>query len=230
MKLNCAVLFSGGKDSTYALYLAMKKYEVKCLLTLVSKNPESYMFHVPNIEFTKMQAKALELPLLVERTKGKKEEELKDLRNLIIIAKEKYNIKVIAAGAIASRYQKERIQAICADLGLELFAPLWGIDAGDYVNEIIKKRFKVIITAVSADGLDKSFLGKIIDNNIFNKLKEINKKTGINIAGEGGEYETFVLDGPMFKKKLVVDDYEIRMEKEDTGVYNIKKIKLVEKT
>lgn len=230
MKLKCAVLFSGGKDSTYALYLAMKQYEVKCLLALVSENPESYMFHVPNIKFTKMQAKSLELPLLMEKTEGKKEEELKDLRNLIVIAKKRYKIEVIAAGALASKYQKERIEAICADLGLELFAPLWGVDANDYMNEIIKNRFKAVITAVSAEGLDRSFLGNVIDNDVLNKLKEISKKTGMNLAGEGGEYESFVIDGPIFKKRLVIDDAEINMEKDNVGVYNIKKIKLVEKS
>lgn len=228
--MECAVLFSGGKDSTYALYLAMKKYEVKCLLALVSENPESYMFHVPNIKFTKMQAKSLELPLLMEKTEGKKEEELKDLRNLIIIAKKKYKIEVIAAGALASKYQKERIQAVCADLGLELFAPLWGVNAEDYMNEIIKNRFKAVITAVSAEGLDRSFLGNVIDNDVLNKLKGISKKTGINITGEGGEYESFVLDGPIFKKKLVVKDFEIKMERENTGVYKIKEIKLLPKS
>lgn len=228
--MNAAALFSGGKDSTYALYLAMKEHDVKCLLTLISENPESYMFHVPNIEFTKMQAKALELPLLMEKTKGEKEKELMDLRNLIIIAKEKYDIKVIVAGALASRYQKERIEAICADLDLELFAPLWGVDAEEYMSDIIKNNFKVIITAISAEGLDKSFLGKVIDFDIIKKLKIINKKTGINIAGEGGEYESFVLDGPIFKKKVVIEDAEISMEKENTGVYEIKKIKLVEKS
>ena len=227
--MNAAALFSGGKDSTYALYLALKQHDVKCLLTLVSENPESYMFHVPNIEFTKEQAKAIGMPLLMAKTKGKKEVELEDLRALIIIAKEKYDIKMIVAGAIASKYQKERVQTICADLELELFAPLWGVDAESYINDIIKNKFKVIITAVSADGLDKSFLGKVIDDDIIKKLKDISKKTGIHLAGEGGEYETFVLDGPIFRKKLVIENAEINMEKENAGVYNIKKIKLMNK-
>lgn len=227
--MKAAALFSGGKDSTYALYLAMKEHEVECLLALVSENPESYMFHVPNIEFTKQQAKALEIPLLIAKTKGKKEEELEDLRNLIIIAKEKYKIQAIVAGAIASKYQKERIEAICAVLDLELLAPLWDVDLEEYMDNIIKNKFKVIITAIFAEGLNETFLGKVIDINIINELKQISKTTGINIAGEGGEYESFVLDAPIFKKKLVIEDSEIRMEKENVGVYFIRKLKLLEK-
>ena len=85
--MRLGVLFSGGKDSTLALHLAAEKEEVVCLITVVSKNQESYMFHTPNIDVTVLQAEALGLPLVSVATEGQKEEELADLERAIAEAK-----------------------------------------------------------------------------------------------------------------------------------------------
>jgi len=111
--MKIAVLFSGGKDSCYSAYLAKKKgYELVCLITVYSDNQESYMFHTPSVKKTKKQAEVMNLPLVIQKTKGEKEEELKDLKNAISIAKEKYGINTLVTGALHSEYQASRIQKI----------------------------------------------------------------------------------------------------------------------
>src|SRR3989344_2786086 len=127
MKL--ALLFSGGKDSTYAGFIAKKcKHKIVCLITLQSKNQDSYMFHTPSISKTQSQADAMKIPLIIQKTKGKKESELKDLKLAIRFAKKKYKVQGIITGAVESIYQASRIQKICDELNLECFNPLWQKD------------------------------------------------------------------------------------------------------
>ena len=227
MKL--AALISGGKDSIYAAYKESKKNEIICLINLKSKNPCSWIFHTINVHITELQAKAIGLPLISLETEGVKEKEIEDLKKAIKIAKEKYNIEGIVSGAIKSNYQKQRIDKICKKLKLKSIDPLWHIDEEQYMRNLIKNKFKVIITSIAADGLNKDFLGKEINNELVNKLKIINKKNRINISGEGGEYESFVTDCPLFKKKLKVNKAEIEMENECTGRYLIEDVELIEK-
>ncbi len=201
--MRLGVLFSGGKDSTLALYKAMKDNEIACLISVQSKNPESYMFHTPNINLVEHQAKALILPLIITSTKGEKEKELKELETAIAIAKSKYNLDGIVTGAVASVYQASRIQAICEKLDLKIINPLWHEDQVQILREIIKDKFKVLIIGVFGEGMDK-FLGKEIDEEFITEIIKSKEKYGINPAGEGGEFESFVLNGPIFHKSLSI--------------------------
>ena len=205
MKKRCAVLFSGGKDSTMAAYLAKKKgYELTCLITVLSKNKDSYMFHTPSIQRTKQQAKVMNIPLIVDRTKGEKEKELKDLERVIKTAKKKYKINCVVTGALHSVYQASRIQKICDKLKLKCINPLWHKDEIKYLKEIIRRKFKVIVIGVSAYPLNASWLGRKIDKEFIEDVKELHEKYKIHVAGEGGEFETFVLDCPLFERSLKV--------------------------
>lgn len=208
MKL--AVLFSGGKDSTFAAYLAKKAgHEIICLISMYSENPFSYMFHTPSISKVEKQAEVMKIPLLKRKTEGKKELELKDLKEAILEAKKEYCIEGITTGAVQSVYQVSRIQKICDELGLEVFNPLWQKNQVELLRDLIKNKFDVIITGVAAYGLDKSWLGRKIDGSFIKDIKELNKKYKINPAGEGGEFESFVLNCPLFSKKLDVKGKEI---------------------
>ena len=170
MKL--AVLFSGGKDSTYATYLAKQnRYELTCLISILSENKESFMFHTPSIEKTKFQAKAMNIPLIVQKTHGKKEEELKDLEKAIKKAKEKYKIEGIITGAVESVYQASRVQKICDKLELECFNPLWQKNQLELLEDLIKNKFEVIITSVMAYPFNESWLGRKIDKKFIRKIK-----------------------------------------------------------
>jgi diphthine-ammonia ligase len=215
MKLG--VLFSGGKDSTYAIYLAKKQgYEPVCLISLVSENPHSFMFHTPSISATESQARAMNLPIIIQKTKGKKELELHELKDAIKQAKDKYKIDGIVTGAVESVYQASRIQKICNDLGLECFNPLWQKNQIKLLEDLIKDKFKIIITGVFAYPLDNKWLGRPIDKKFIEEIKLLNEKYKINPAGEGGEFESFVLRCPLFKKELKVKSFEDFKEGENS--------------
>ena len=226
MKL--AVLFSGGKDSVLAMSKAMKTDEVVCLISILSENKESYMFHTPNIELTKLQAEAIGLPLIQKTTKGVKEDELKDLKSAISEAVERFGIEGIVTGAVKSVYQSERIQNICDDLSLKCLNPIWHMDEEKLLNDLIENGFKVMISGVFAYPLDKSWLGKIIDINVIEDLVKLKEKYDISPVGEGGEIETTILDAPFFRKTLDVTDYEVHW-KGDSGWIEVKKANLKER-
>ncbi len=208
MKL--AALFSGGKDSTYAVHeISRQNYEVSCLISIKSENKDSYMFHTPNIDITELQSEALRIPVISFKTKGEKEKELNDLKKAIQKSVDKYEIQGIVTGALYSNYQRSRIEKLCDELGLKVFSPLWHTDQYEYFKRLVKEGYKVILTKVAAEGLDKSWLGKIISSEDVEKLKKLESKYGLNVAGEGGEFESLVIDAPMFKKRIVIRESEI---------------------
>ncbi len=226
MKL--AILFSGGKDSTITIHKALKEgHEVKYLISFISENPASYMFHYPNINLTKVQADCIGIPLITVPTKGEKEKELMDIKN--VLEKIKTEIDGVGAGALASRYQYDRVSNICKELNLKTYTPCWMEDDEKHWREIIDAGFEVIISGIATDGFTKKWLGRKIDLKALEELKELKKKYKIHMGLEGGEGESFVLDGPIFKKRIEIADSEIIMENECTGRLDIKKINIINK-
>jgi len=226
--MRLGVLFSGGKDSALALHKTAEKEEVACLITLVSENKESFMFHTPNINVTTLQAEALGLPLVQKATAGKPEAELKDLEEAIAQAVKAYGIDGVVSGAVESVYQSERIQRICNRLNIWCFNPLWQRNQKALLEEIVAKGFKVIISGVFAYPLDSTWLGKELDTELIGKLLRLQKEFGLSPAGEGGEIETTVLDAPLFKKKIEILAYAVEA-KGNSGVFRIKQARLVAK-
>ena len=221
--MNVGILFSGGKDSTYTAFIAKRMgYNVSCLISLVSNNKESYMFHTPSIKKTEEQAKVMGIPILTWETEGKKEEELKDLEKAIRIAIKEYRIEGIVTGAIQSIYQSSRIQKICNKLKIECFNPLWQKNEEDYLTELLKNKFKVVITGVFAFPFDNKWLGKEIDKKFINEVRILNKKYGISIIGEGGEFETLVVNCPLFKKEIKIKSFKDFKEGENSWRREIK--------
>ena len=207
MKLG--ILYSGGKDSNLAAWLAKKEgYKITCLISITSENKDSFMFHTPSISKVTSQSKAMKIPLILQKTKGKKETELKDLQKAIKKAKKEYQIQGIMTGAVESIYQASRVQKICHKLGLECFNPLWQKDQIELLEDLVREKFEVITIATAAYPLDQKFLGKKIDKKFLEEIKKLQKKYQINPAGEGGEYETFVLNSPMFEKKLNIKSFK----------------------
>jgi len=207
MKLG--ILFSGGKDSMFAGYLVKKQgYDIACLISINSENKDSFMFHTPSIDKVKKQAEVMEIPIIIQKTKGKKEIELKDLEKAIKKAVKDYEIKGIITGAVESVYQSSRIQKICNKLKIECFNPLWQKDQIELLKELIKNKFKVIITGVAAYPLDRTWLGRIVNKKFIKDVEILNEKYKINPAGEGGEFESFVLDCPLFKKPLKIKNFK----------------------
>jgi len=224
MKMKLVSLFSGGKDSTYALELAGKKHEIKYLATIHSKNPDSYMYHTPNIGLTLIQSQCLGIQLASKESKGEKEKELDDLRILL----KGLDAKGVVSGAVKSQYQKQRIEKVCKELKLKLFSPLWNKDEEKLLREMIKS-YEIVITAVSADGFDINWLGRRIDEECLEDLIKLKNKHGINLSGEGGEYETIVLDCPLFKKRIQIKEAS-KIWVANSGIYEIKDVSLVPKS
>jgi len=225
MKL--AALFSGGKDSTFALCKAMEEgHEIKYLVTIFPERQDSWMFHFPCVELTKLQADALGIKQITGKTRGEKEKELDCLKEILSKLKD---IDGVVSGALASNYQKKRIDKICKELGLESIVPLWYRDQEEILREECSI-FDVMITAVAAEGFDANWLGRRIDETAIADLKKLKEKFGINIAAEGGEFETFVLDAPIFKKKIEIKSFEKKWDnKTNSGYIEVKSVRLIKK-
>jgi len=226
MKLG--VLFSGGKDSTFACWKAMQQEEVVCLITVISGNPESYMFHTPNIHLAALQAEAAGLPLVEVETAGEKEEELLDLARALLAAREQFGIEGVVTGAILSVYQAARVQRVCRELDLWCFNPLWNADQEAYMEEIIDAGFRVIIAGVFSSPFSESWLGREIDRRTLDELREIAQKHRITLTGEGGEFETFVIDAPFFSRRVAIEEAS-RVYRNYNGVLRIERAGLAAK-
>jgi diphthine-ammonia ligase len=204
--MRLGVLCSGGKDSLFACYLAMQKEEVACLISVRSRNEESYMFHTPNVHLVPLQAEAAGIPLVTVETEGIEEAELADLSRAISLAMERHGIEGVVTGALLSVYQATRVQRICRDLDLWCFNPLWYTDPEAYMEQLIRSGFRVMVSGVFSAPFDAAWLGRIIDHESLEDLMQYAKKYRITLTGEGGEYETLVLDAPFFAKRIVIEE------------------------
>jgi len=223
--MKIGALFSGGKDSTYALYLLQEQgWEISSLLTVVPKASDSYMFHYPNVRWTKLQSEAMGIPIKYRESAGLKEKELKDVEELM--SREKCDGFV--CGAIASDYQWSRLNEISQRLGRPLFSPLWRKDQSMLLEDMVAAGFRFMIVGVYAEGFDESWLGKVITSRSIRELERLRDKYRISVSGEGGEIETFVLDGPNFKKAVHVVEAETNWSRH-AGNYTIREAVLESK-
>ena len=225
MKL--ASLFSGGKDSTYAIYVVKKQgHDVKCLLSVFPKSDESHLLHHPNMKWTKLQSESMNIPqLTITSTSDETDNELILIENLLQNAKEQFQIEGLVHGGIQSKFQKDKFEKICSKLNLKVIAPLWNTDPENYMNELLDAEFDFIMTTVSSDGLDDSWLGKTISKSDIVLLKNLSEKFGFNLNFEGGEAETFVTNCPLFTNSIKInqsekkwDGYRGRFEIVDAGL------------
>jgi diphthine-ammonia ligase len=197
--MRVAALVTAGKDSALALYRALRQdFKVEHLVTMIPQREDSWMFHSVNIHLTDLFAEAVGIPLVKSETAGIKEMELKDLKDLLATL----DIEGVVSGAILSNYQKERIDRICRELGLESIAPLWHENPMNLLKEMISLNFEAIIVGVYAYGFDESWLGRRIDSATIGDLAILNKEYQVSLVGEGGEYETLVLDASFFTKRI----------------------------
>ena len=203
--MKVAILFSGGKDSCYSTWYSLHQgWEITSLITVISDNPDSFMFHTPNIKWTTLQAEAIGLPIHNIGTCGEKEEELSDLKYGLKELLDTISFKGVVSGVIQSEYQKKRVDKICDSLGIENISPLWQRDPMEILEEEISLGFDFILSSCSARGLTRDWIGRRVDKDSLKKLKKIFIRFGIHPAFEGGEAESFVLDAPIFRKKIKI--------------------------
>ena len=203
MTLRVAVSFSGGKDSTYATWIALHQAWDVRLVTVRPRSVDSLMFHYPNTDWTHLQAQAMGLSHEVVETKSG--DELAELRLALARMKSEYRISGLVTGAVASDYQKTRFDNLCDAVGLKTYAPLWHKNPKLLAENLLKSGFRIILTAVAAKGLDESWLGRELTGGEWSKLEQVSNVHGINLTGEGGEYESFVFDAPGFTKKIEIE-------------------------
>lgn len=222
MKL--AALVSGGKDSSFAIYRALKEgHIVTDLVTIVPANEDSYMFHSANIHLTGLISEACGIPLTSVASSGEKEKELDDLKEAL----SRVTVDGVAVGAIASEYQASRVQQICDELGLSMYAPLWHNDPESLLREMTGL-MDIRIVKVAAGGMDGSWLGRRFDEKLISDLLALNRKYRVHIAGEGGEYETLVLDAPYYKKRINLIETE-KVWRGDHGMMRVIRAELGKK-
>lgn len=199
MKL--ASLYSGGKDSTLSMYLCeLAGYEVPYLLTVRPEDQDSMMFHVPNIPMVREIARSMGKKLI--ESNAEMGAEMAALEKLLIAAREK-GVKGVVTGAVLSDYQFFRINRLCFELGLDCIAPLWRKDQLLILELVLSAGIRAVIVSISAEGLE-NMIGREIDQEVINELKKASERYGINACGEGGEYETFVLDSPLHRESLEI--------------------------
>jgi diphthine-ammonia ligase len=204
--MSWAALTSGGKDSILSIQKAIDSgKEVRYLVTARPENRDSYMFHFANLDAVAVIAKVAGMKYVEIPTHGRKEEELADLEAGLA----SLDVEGVTAGAVASRYQADRVKAIADRLGISLFTPLWQMDTEMLLREVAA-RMDAMIIVTAAEGLDEQFLGARFDDALITRLKQVAATHRINLAGEGGEYETLTLNAPFYSRPITYSTSEIR--------------------
>ncbi|MGQ9718352.1 MAG: diphthine--ammonia ligase [Nitrososphaerales archaeon] len=217
------VLSSGGKDSILALHKAWHVgLRIDGIITMLPEDPESMLYHTHNVEHVEKIADCIGTEWYGFKAR-KKEEELSLEQSL-----KKLDAEVLVSGGISSKYQKDRFDKVSESANIRHFSPLWGMRPYDVLNEVLSMKLDVMIVAVAAYGLDEKWLGKHFTEESVGELLELSKKYHFDLVGEGGDIETFVLDAPLYKKRLIPLKTIKRWEK-DSGTLKIQDLMVVDK-
>ena len=199
--MRLASLYSGGKDSTFSLYLMEQSgHDIPYLVNIVPEDAASWIFHTPNLSVVPLMAESMGKELVTAKSSGTEEGDMEGLRNAL----DGLDVEGVVSGAIWSDYQWDRMNIVCGDLGLKLMAPLWRKDQDMLMDQFIDSGIRSMIVGCYAEGLGEEWLGRIIDRQAVDELKAIRARTGISIMGEGGEYESLTIDSPMHSRPLEI--------------------------
>lgn len=220
--MRVASLVSGGKDSFFASHLAQQRgWEVTHYVTIAPQGEDPHLYHRPNVAWVELQARCAGIPYLTVPSPPGEAAELATLRSAL----ERLAVDGVTSGAIASEYQRTRIERVCHELGLKSFAPLWHHDRVRHLRDLLEARFEAVIVHVAAEGLGKEWLGRKLDEEAVEDLARLQRTHRIDPAGEGGEYETFVLDAPQFEHRVQIEEAE-GFWKRDAGTLVIRRARL----
>ena len=208
--MKVAALFSGGKDSTYAISQAKDEgHQVECLITIIPLSEDSMLLHFPNIRLTNLQSESMKIPhLTIESKSNDTELESKSIEKILSDAKIKFGIEGVVHGGILSKFQKKIFSKVCSNLDLKILSPLWNKDQKNYMNSLINSNFRFIIVSVTSSGLDDYWLGREITKDDLLKLEDLANKHGFNLNFEGGEAETLVINCPLFSYPIKIEKFK----------------------
>ncbi|MEM1897530.1 MAG: diphthine--ammonia ligase [Sulfolobales archaeon] len=196
------VLYSGGKDSHYALVKALSQgYNVEKLLIAIPSRTDSWLFHTVNISWSALHGKLLGIDYDLMSCSGIRDVEVGELRRKLEELR-RYGFKYVVSGVVASNYQKSVVDRLCSELGLTHITPLWGYDPYTLLFEELRTT-EFVITALQAYGLDVKWLGSKIDLSNVEDFIAMCRKYNVNLVGEGGEFETFVTSSPLFQGRRI---------------------------
>jgi ABC transporter with metal-binding/Fe-S-binding domain ATP-binding protein len=217
-------LFSGGKDSSWALYRALEAGLDVSRLVTVHPPGDSYMYHVPATRLAGLAAESVGLPLVEvepdadsfpgdgdgdgEIDSGERgDAELEPLEAALaeLAAELDGGLAGVTVGAVESSFQADRVEGMADRLDCEVFAPLWHEDPYDLLDAMLEAGFEILIVRVAAYGLDESWLGRTIDEAAVADLRELDEQYGVHPMGEGGEFETLVVDAPHMDRRIELD-------------------------
>lgn len=205
-----AALFSGGKDSTHAVYLARQRgFGVASLVTARPKKSDSHMFHTPNLDLTRLAAQSMGIPLMEVAVSGEPETEVDELEAALQPDVKSGRFDGLLVGAIASDYQWTRVNEMGHRLGIPVCSPLWRVDPALVLKDELASGLKFMIVAAQTEGLTPEWLGHTLDDDLLGRLLMAADEFEFNAAGEGGEYETLVTDGPLFSKRIRIESYRV---------------------
>ena len=220
--MRLASLYSGGKDSTFSLYLEEQMgHDVPYLVNVMPDDSASWIFHTPNLNVVPLMAQAMDKELVTARSTGTEEGDMEGLTNAL----DGLDVDGVITGAVWSDYQWDRMNLVCHDLGLKVFSPLWRKDQDLVMDAFLQSGIKAIIVGCYAEGLGQEWLGRMIDQQAVDELKRIREKTGISIMGEGGEDEAMTISSPMHSHPLEIVESEV-VWKRDNGTLNVKSVRL----
>lgn len=223
--MKVAALVSGGKDSVLALHVAQcHGWDVTHVVTVRSKAADSYMFHVPNVDLGPLIAEAVGVPAVVVETRGEKESEVHDLEKALAALP----IDGFVSGALASEYQRTRLEAVGHRLGVRSFTPLWHKPPMEILRTVSGPGWDVRFAAVAAEGLGERWLGRRLDAAAARELEALHARFGVHPGGEGGEYETLVLDAPCYRRRIEVARAVVDWRR-DGGAWRVEEARLVPK-
>lgn len=227
--MKVAVLYSGGKDSTFCVYEALKRgWDVVALIAVKPKNTEAYLWHYATVEWTMLSADAMGIPLiLLKSDKIGPEEEAKELEKAL----ERIDANALLLGGVGlQKTQIKAVKKVAKKFGIKVIVPHKKYTSEQLLEKEVKSEFDMRITQVASDGLGPEWLGRKIDLETFGQLKELSKKFGFDCLGEGGYYDTFVVDGPIFKKKIeFLNSSKVWDAETSSGYLEIKDAVLVQK-
>lgn len=224
MHMRLASLYSGGKDSTFSLYIMEQMgHDVPYLVNVKPEDKASWIFHTPNLSVVPLMAESLGKELVTAPSTGTEEGDMEGLRKAL----EGLDVEGVITGAVWSDYQWDRMNLVCNDLGLKVFSPLWRKDQDLLMDAFLQSGIRAIIVGCFAEGLGEEWLGREIDADAVKDLKKLREKYGISIMGEGGEYESMTLDSPMHSHPLEIVDSN-KVWKRDNGTLDVTSARLVQ--
>ena len=189
---NVVVSLSGGKDSTYALYLALKEgLQVKNLLFIKVGGKA----HLENMKVLKLIAESVGIPLVTVK------KDFSDIRKTL----KKLQAHTLVSGVMTTSEHLDYYREIIDPINVKLYSPLFGRNPLIALSEMLQLGFKMLVIEVNTNfGSPKSWLGRELDENMLEEIKKLEVDKKINPIGEWGEYHTVVLDCPIFRKRVNV--------------------------